>query len=222
MTGVQTCALPISSKNNSGGLIQVTGEEVKLTSTASLDASGATGGGTILVGGSFQNSDPTVRQSRKTIIEGGSILNASAKKKDGDGGTIVAWSDINNPNSVTSAQGTFLATGGLNSGNGGNIETSGHYLSTDSISVNASGLNKSGTWLLDPYNVTIGSSIAGTAYSSNFTPSATSTITASSIQTSLNSGTSVTITTGSSGSEDRKSTRLNSSHMSESRMPSSA
>ena len=205
--------LVASSKNNSGGLIQVTGDEVKLTSTASLDASGATGGGTVLVGGSYQNSDPTVRQSRKTIIEGGSVLNASATK-DGDGGTIVAWSDINNPDSITSAQGTFLATGGLNSGNGGNIETSGHYLSTDLINVNASGLGTSGTWLLDPYNITIGSPIAGTTYSNNFTPSATSTILASSINTSLNSGTSVVITTGSAGSDSGDITISNSTPIS--------
>lgn len=205
--------LVASSKNNSGGLIQVTGDEVKLTSTASLNASGATGGGTVLVGGSYQNSDPTVRQSRKTIIEGGSVLNASATK-DGDGGTIVAWSEINNPDSITSAQGTFLAKGGLNSGNGGRIETSGYYLSTDLINVNASGVGTSGTWLLDPYNITIGSSSSGTAYAANFTPTSTSAIKASDIVASLNSGTSVTITTGSAGSESGDITISNSTPIS--------
>ena len=205
--------LVASSKNNSGGLIQVTADEIKLTSTASLDASGATGGGNILVGGSYQNSNPTVRQSRKTIIEGGSVLNASATK-DGDGGTIVAWSDINNPDSITSAQGTFLATGGLNSGNGGNIETSGHYLSTDLINVNASGLGTSGTWLLDPYNITIGSSSSGTTYAANFIPTSTSVIKASDIVASLNSGTSVIITTGSAGSDSGDITISNSTPIS--------
>jgi len=67
---------------------------------------------------------------------------------------------------------------------------------------------------LDPYNITIGSPIAGTTYSNNFTPSATSTILASSINTSLNSGTSVIITTGSAGSDSGDITISNSTPIS--------
>ena len=65
--------LVASSKNNSGGLIQVTADEIKLTSTASLNASGATGGGTVLVGGDYQGKNPLVRNAKTVIAEQGSI-----------------------------------------------------------------------------------------------------------------------------------------------------
>jgi len=80
---------------------------------------------------------------------------------------------------------------------GGFIETSGQVLDLwSTINVGFGGL-----WLIDPYDVTIASSGAsGSSYSSSFTPSQNTTILASSIISSLNSGTSVSITTGSSSS----------------------
>jgi filamentous hemagglutinin family protein len=80
---------------------------------------------------------------------------------------------------------------------GGFIETSGQALDLwSTINVGFGGL-----WLIDPYDVTIASSGAsGSSYSSSFTPSQNTTILASSIISSLNSGTSVSITTGSSSS----------------------
>src|SRR6056300_53144 len=80
---------------------------------------------------------------------------------------------------------------------GGFIETSGQVLDLwSTINVGFGGL-----WLIDPYDVTIESSGAsGNSYSSSFTPSQNTTILASSIISSLNSGTSVSITTGSSSS----------------------
>ena len=83
---------------------------------------------------------------------------------------------------------------------GGVIETSAHVLNLLGT-INA---GRGGIWLIDPYNVTIGASASGTSYSSpytTFTPSATSQILASNIQTALNAGSSVTISTGSSGSD---------------------
>ena len=46
----------------------------------------------------------------------------------GDGGTVVIWSDLNNPSGGTVAQGTLLARGGDVAGNGGRIETSRGFL----------------------------------------------------------------------------------------------
>ncbi|MFZ9229664.1 MAG: filamentous hemagglutinin N-terminal domain-containing protein, partial [Prochlorococcaceae cyanobacterium] len=79
-----------------GGVITVIGDHLKVASTAKLDASGPSGGGEILVGGSWQNSKPEIRQAITTAIEAGAVLDASAIS-NGKGGTIVAWSDINNP-----------------------------------------------------------------------------------------------------------------------------
>jgi hypothetical protein len=85
------------------------------------------GGGLIEVGGSWQNSDASVRQAISVIIENGALLDASANEQ-GDGGEIVAWSDVTDPQSITTVAGTLLATGGREGGNGGAIETSGFEL----------------------------------------------------------------------------------------------
>jgi filamentous hemagglutinin family protein len=192
--------LDASSAEAQGGRVIATGDRVLIKDGAHLTASGATGGGEVLVGGSWQNSDTTVRQATGTVVEQGALLEANATGT-GNGGTVVAWSDITKENSVTRAYGTFEAKGGINGGDGGRIETSGHWLDTAGISANASSsLGKGGEWLLDPYNVIIGSAASGTAYANPFVPGADSTILASDIATSLQAGTSVTITTGTAGS----------------------
>ncbi|NLD38765.1 MAG: filamentous hemagglutinin N-terminal domain-containing protein [Desulfatiglans sp.] len=193
-------ALNASSDAGAGGNITVTGERVLVESGAHLNASGITGGGDVLVGGSWQGSDPTIHQAEGTVIEQGALLEANATDK-GDGGTVVAWSDVLNPNSVTRAYGAFEAKGGPNGGNGGRIETSGHWLDVAGVKADASAANgKNGEWLLDPWNIIIGGSISGTAYSSTFVPGADSTILATDIAVSLQGGTDVTITTGTTGS----------------------
>jgi filamentous hemagglutinin family protein len=105
-----------------GGRITIEGQHITVTSGAVLDASGANGGGQILVGGSWQNSDPSVRQATTTHIEAGAVLDASAILS-GHGGTVVAWSDIHNPAGATTVAGTLamctlrglevFATGGI-------------------------------------------------------------------------------------------------------------
>ncbi len=190
--------LDASAASAKGGRIEVTGERVQVNDGAHLNASGATGGGEILVGGSWQNSDPAVRQAVSTTVAPTARLEANATDV-GNGGTVVAWSDISNPDSVTRAYGRFEAKGGPNGGDGGRIETSGHFLSTTGARADASASNGTGgEWLLDPYNITIASSSAsGTLYDASYTSAEDSVILASSIQTSLNTGTSVTIQTGS-------------------------
>ena len=194
----------VSSANGTGGRILATGKRVLIDDGARLDASGASGGGSILVGGSWQNSDPSVPQATDTFIAAGAVLDASATDK-GNGGTVVAWSDVSNPLSVTRAYGSFEAKGGPNGGDGGRIETSGHWLDVAGITADASApIGKSGEWLLDPFDVTITTDAigaSGTPYSNSFTPSATSKILASAIVASLDAGTSVTITTGTSGTD---------------------
>ena len=185
---------------SSGGKIFLEGDEITVSNTAKLDASGKTGGGKILVGGSWQNSDTSIRQSIKTTVESGAILDASANET-GNGGEIVAWSDIKNSQSSTKAYGTFLAKGGASSGDGGRIETSGYLLDVDNIQVDASSTNgDAGLWLLDPYNITIGTSESGTSYANSFTASATSNILASDISSALVNN-NVSISTGTDDSD---------------------
>jgi|GEM_PF-851724 filamentous hemagglutinin family protein len=185
-----------------GGKIVVTGDKVLVDSTAKLTATGATGGGDILVGSSWQNSDPSIRQANATVVKQDAVLDVSATDT-GKGGTVVAWSNVQNTQSATRAQGTFLAKGGVNGGDGGRIETSGHWLNTDNIKVNTSATQgNSGLWLLDPWNVTIGGSVAsGDPFANPFIPTTQdSTILATDIAAALNLGNNVRITTGTTGS----------------------
>ena len=191
--------LDASSPAGQGGTVMATGERVLVKSGARLNASGATGGGEVLVGGSWQGSDPTIRRATGTVIEQGTLLQANATDS-GDGGTVVAFSDVTNPASVTRAYGAFEARGGAGGGDGGRIETSGHWLDTAGMTADASAAKgRSGEWLLDPWNVIIGGSTSGTAYSTPFDPGADSTILATDIAASLQGGTNVTITTGTTG-----------------------
>lgn len=185
-----------SSMVERGGKIVLLGTEI--TNSGTIEAKGATGGGEILIGGDYQGTNAGIyHQATTTTLTSTSIIDASATD-NGDGGKVVVWSDITNSNSVTTAQGTILAKGGINGGNGGNIETSGHVLKTDGLSGSAAAVKgNAGTWLFDPTNVIIGSS--GSSASGN--NDGTSMLTASSIASLLNGGTSVTVTTYSGGSD---------------------
>ena len=180
-----------------GGQILLLADTINLNNGSRTLANGLFGGGEILIGGSWQNSNPTFIQALKTSVADAALIQANATDK-GNGGTIVIWSDITNKNSLTNVQGTLEAKGGINGGDGGKIETSGHQVYLDGIKISASAYQgSSGTWLIDPYDVVIGTSASGTAYSDNFVPGASSYILASSINTSLNAGTNVSISTGS-------------------------
>ncbi len=186
--------------SKTGGKIVVTGDNILIDSTAKLSATGVSGGGDILVGGSWKNSDTSIRQANTTVVKQGAVFDASATD-NGKGGTVVVWSNVQNEKSTTRAHGTLLAKGGLNGGDGGRIETSGHWLNTDNIKVDASASHgNSGLWLLDPWNVIIGNvSASGTPFANPFSPTQDSTILATDIETALNTGSNVTITTGLTG-----------------------
>src|SRR6056300_563735 len=186
--------------NTEGGKIFLEGDEITVKSNSTLSASGDNGGGQILVGGSWQNSDPTIYQATTTTIEKGATLNASANNT-GNGGEIVVWSDITNDQSVTKVQGKLIAEGGKNSGNGGRIETSGYKLDVEGIEVSTLANDGSaGEWLLDPGAIIIkdggSASLPGESGSSGNT-----TISPSTILTGLASS-NVNIYTGINGSTE--------------------
>ena len=156
-------SLDVSSATAQGGSISVQSADIELNDGTRIDARGATGGGTVLVGGNWQGSvDPLLAateqptQAATTVtMTAGATLDASATQQ-GNGGTVVLWSDVANPSSNTSAYGHINANGGAVGGNGGQIETSGHTLNTDGIAVHAaSNGGKNGLWLLDPTYSTI-------------------------------------------------------------------
>jgi filamentous hemagglutinin family protein len=170
-----TGALDASGKaaGESGGTVKVLGQQVAVADGAKIDVSGDAGGGTALIGGNLHGAGPEPNAQNTTV--GKATINASAITK-GNGGTVAVYST-----GTTQVAATITAKGGITSGKGGTVETSGHVLDFTGTSVDA-GLG--GTWLLDPYDLTVDSTAATT------------------IDNTLNAGTSVTLqttTTGASG-----------------------
>ena len=152
-----------SASSGTGGLIDVTSWDVRALS-ASYDASGPTQAGRIRIGGAFQGGKdldfsqsyidsfvtrwpdtPALANAGKTFINDGTHINVSSQ--NGAGGTAVIWSDVE-----TTFLGSLSATGTT----GGSVEISSaatlRYASLSNVDVG------DGTLLLDPKNITIGSS----------------------------------------------------------------
>lgn len=192
----------ISAAND--GEIIATGRSVRVAQGARLTANGDNGG-RILIGGSWQNS-ADVRQSLHTLVEAGSVLDASAES-DGDGGMIVAWSDVSEVGGLTQVNATLRALGKGSGNRGGQVETSGAQLNVDGIDVSTSDSSaQSGEWLLDPTGIEI---VAGstdtnvdTALSPYLPTGSNSKISVATIQTALESGNNVTIETTEDGVGD--------------------
>lgn len=183
--------LDASSDAGRGGRVVVTGGHVLVDAGAKIEASGATGGGEIRVGGGWHGGDAGIANADAVVVRAGAELDASATAA-GEGGSVVLWSD-----DFTHFLGHITATGGPDGGRGGAVETSSRGV------LQATGLvdpGATGTWLLDPWNVTIADSgAAGTAFADTFTPAADSIILASSVVAALDGGTNVTISTGGTG-----------------------
>lgn len=170
----------VSSSASNGGQIIATANHVLVADNATLNATGATGGGTINIGGGWQGGGG-IPQATTVNVASTATLDASATG-NGNGGLISVWSDITNASSASNVYGTSLARGGMNGGNGGQIETSGHQVDIGAASVDASApKGGGGQWLIDPYDYTIDSTAAST------------------IANSLNLSTSVTVDTTSAG-----------------------
>lgn len=185
----------------SGGTVKVLGENIQINSPSEIDVSGDTGGGTILIGGNFHGAGPE-HNALYTTIDAGANLIANALT-NGKGGNIAVWSDL-----ATEFHGEAIAQGGTISGDGGYIETSGHYLNTAGAQISTFAPNgTTGTWLLDPADLTICAACTTTAtvgtntYSNNAT---NSNLLVSDLTTALasNNITVQTTNTGSGGNGD--------------------
>lgn len=198
-----------------GGEIEITGETI-VSDGATIDASGADGGGKVLIGGDYLGGSPAAHNilSYGFTLEDREIPTATFVALDedttitadatdyGNGGKVVVWSD-----EATLSDATITARGGQFGGNGGFIETSGRYLQVSKAADASAPNGLAGTWLLDPYdmfirntigdsnvnstNTTIVPGINGTRYFPTGSPSVISTTT---IQTALNNGNNVQVT----------------------------
>ncbi|QSN64223.1 filamentous hemagglutinin N-terminal domain-containing protein [Caballeronia sp. M1242] len=179
-----------------GGAIDVTGQHVAVNDGANIDASGGPGGGRVRVGGGAAGKETDMRNADAVWMGPGAQIHADALGR-GDGGNVV----IDGTNAAR-VYGTLTARGGNVAGNGGLIETSARFLDVAGANIDASALHGiGGTWLLDPYDVTItSSSSVDSTGGPNFSASSdASTISVGTINSRLNAGTSVTVDTGTGG-----------------------
>lgn len=161
-TVVNSGTLDASGKEagRKGGTVKVLGENVELANGTSIDVSGAQGGGTALIGGDYQGKGPE-QNAKNTTVENNVSITADALDS-GNGGKVIVWAD-----DTTKFNGQISARGGANSGNGGLVETSGHKTLAlgDAARVNTlAPKGKTGNWLLDPEDFTIGTGTTGANY----------------------------------------------------------
>jgi filamentous hemagglutinin family protein len=181
-----------------GGAIQLLGNFVGLTGTARIDASGQSGGGSVLVGGDYQGANSDVQNAYRTYVGPEVVISADAIAH-GDGGKVIVWAD-----DFTRFRGNISARGGAQAGDGGLVETSGHSnleVLGGSVDTRAP-LGRAGTWLLDPSDVdiTTGTTTA-TLNGEIFTPNQdTAVINAGDLSAALETG-NVNVTTTSGGAQ---------------------
>ncbi len=136
------------------GPITITGQEIALEG-ATLEASGARGGGEIIVGGDPRGT-PDLPRAERLTVDGASRLLADALVS-GDGGRVILWSDLH-----TSFEGRISARGGPEGGDGGFAEVSGREIL--SFGGRADLRAPQGAWgqlLLDPTDVFIVATLSG-------------------------------------------------------------
>jgi filamentous hemagglutinin family protein len=145
--------LDASSTAGPGGQVVITGNAIALQPGASISATGATGGGEVLVGGDRQGQGDLQQAQTVSVASGARIdvsatgqgdggtirMNASeqivlaqnssisadaAANSTGHGGRIDIIADLSNATSSTQVDGSISAKGGDLGGDGGFIETS--------------------------------------------------------------------------------------------------
>ena len=93
------------SESGQGGTLHVLGDQVGLFGAAMVDVSGATGGGTALIGGDYKGGGG-VQTADATYVGSNAFVTADALD-DGDGGRVIVWADT-----VTNFYGSISARGG--------------------------------------------------------------------------------------------------------------
>ncbi len=180
----------------SGGVIVATGDRVTVPLNARVDASGKGDGGKVHLGGGWQGRDPAIPEPRRVVMEKGAVVKADAEDA-GSGGTVVLWS-----NEATRHDGMISARG-AGTGRGGQVETSSRGVLgvAGRVDVATPG-GDGGTWLLDPYNLTVStaasSNVDGTGFAAN---GDSAVVQASTIEAAINAGTNVTLSTSAGGAQ---------------------
>lgn len=144
-------SIDVSGRNGEGGTVNVTGERVALLDGTSInaDGSGTGDGGLVQIGGGWQGQNSDLQNSTFTVMQQGAFISADAGTH-GNGGEVVLWSDVR-----TDFHGDISATGGTQSGFGGQVETSGKEVLQATGAVNVASVDGGGRYLLDPGDIEI-------------------------------------------------------------------
>lgn len=150
--GVTRIAGEVSARgtDGKGGDIALLGDRVAIESGTTIDASGATGGGQILVGGDYQGKNAGVQNADRLFVGAGAELRADATER-GNGGRIILWSEES-----TRYFGALSARGGLLGGDGGFAEVSGkQFLQFGGSADLTATSGRNGSLLLDPLDIIV-------------------------------------------------------------------
>ena len=138
-----------TSETGQGGHIEILGDRVGLFGETAVDASGASGGGEVLVGGDYQGGGDT-RTATTTQVSDTASIHADASKS-GDGGKVIVWAD-----DFTLFYGEATAHAGFILGDGGFIEISGRQnLGFNGIADASAPQGRNGSVLFDPLNIIV-------------------------------------------------------------------
>lgn len=182
------------------GTVHVLGGDVYVEEGAHIDVSSAQGGGEILIGGSFQGSDPDILNARHTVVKQDTLIDARASE-DGEGGKVIIWGD-----EIASFEGKIDARGGTLGGDGGFVEVSSPgFLDFNGLVDLSAERGEFGNLLLDPSDITVSISAnasitfdaSGRVYSAT---ASTANLNRTTLVDALNAG-NVTVTTSSSFSQ---------------------
>ncbi|MGC6536426.1 MAG: YDG domain-containing protein, partial [Candidatus Puniceispirillaceae bacterium] len=152
-----------NASSGTAGQIDITGNDIRLLGTT-IEAKGTSQGGLVRVGGAFQGGKSpdfsqsyvdsfvtrwpdagSLKNANQVFINNSAVINVTSQ--DGTAGTAIIWSD-----DTTTFLGSINATGQ----SGGSVEVSSATLLRHA---NLAGIEVGdGTLLLDPKNITIGSS----------------------------------------------------------------
>lgn len=149
-------SIDVSNADGAGGDVVVEGDEVAVGGGARIDASGATDGGAVHVGGGAQGRDPGIRNATSTTVAEGALILSDATG-EGDAGNVVVWSD-----DFTDFRGRIHSEA-AGAGSGGWVEVSGKrsLLFDGEVSTISHGGGDTGTLLLDPTNFSIQAGAGG-------------------------------------------------------------
>ncbi len=187
-------ALIARSDAGQGGSITVAPHAELTVGRALLDVSGATGGGTIRLGGDAHGAGSLVHADRSSIGPDARLL--ADATHDGTGGRVIVWSDAR-----TDFLGQISARGAGLQGAGGFAEVSSHGLLRFAGDADLRGApGHTGNLLLDPFDVTI-STAADSNHDASFSATGNdSVVNVTTLQNALATA-NVTVSTGSAGSQ---------------------